>query len=673
MTETTPTRLAVLAVSALVLPFGGQPALGSVAATLGPWKIAGLEQRAHSPPRHVVATQGPTDPAHLYVVVTWDRSDAAATGYDVLRNGTVIGRVPVSDDPWNDFAFRDTSVHASARYNYAVRARFADGLTSRLSASTRVFVRSDSDVGSGRIFRVDSFGGGDLERAQAAVAAASQAGGGVVLFGPRTYSFDGALVVAADNVVLRGAGSAKTVIQPSFEGAFEACGRAARLIVFRGGRSSVKVKLAAPVRVGDRSVSVDSAAGLAPDQVIVFDQSHPERTPATLHSEGVTEDPGSGNDLRYPWDANEIVTIKGNIVTFRYPFSQPFSTTVGLRWIRRGLDDGIELMTLQGRSADEQGYYQLLSLENVAHFTAADVQGRWANRSYIQIKGYDVRVVGFKGPYGGPRSYDVRACKYKITIVRAANVVVVGADMGVPTDDRNQSFVTIQKAQRIVVRDSRFYGSRTYALDEHGLGSRDLVFENNLIAVGPRAKFAGVLLGNNKWGFSGPVIVRNNTFVGNSRDLQLQENSYGVRFLDNLSRGSQLRSVDGYGWAAPGTSPGLFGSLRLTIVGNKVLSAAGAGIVLGYSASPWYPYPGVRDVVIARNELNTRGPAIQLGGDRTTTSRIQVFGNAGTKLYVKPPLVAGDYWAGNPDRLAFGRPSAASWSSPLFAWEAYDR
>src|SRR5207248_121187 len=133
---------------------------------------------------------------------------------------------------------------------------------------------------------------------------------------------------------------------------------------------------------------------------------------------------------------------------------QPFTSAAHVRRIRRGLGDGIELMTLQGRSPDEQGYYQLLDVANVAHFTVADVRARWANRNYLEIRGYDVRVVGFEGPYGGPRSYDVGACKYKITIFRAADVVIVGADMGVPTDDRNQSFVTIQKAQRIVVRSS---------------------------------------------------------------------------------------------------------------------------------------------------------------------------------------------------------------------------
>jgi hypothetical protein len=658
-------RVAAAAVSALLIAC----CTASAAAGAGERAV----QRAHLAPRHVLATQGPTDPAELYVLVTWDRSDPSATGYEVLRNGAVVARVRVTGDPWRDFAFKDTKVHPSAHYDYAVRARFAGGSPSALSAPVQVVVRSDGTVGSGEVFRVDSYEGSDLDRARAAVAAAGQAGGGVVLFGARTYTFDASLLVSADNVVLRGAGSAATFIQPSFRGAPEGCGRASNLIVFRGQRRSLDVRLAAPINIGVRSVSVASTAGLAVGQVIIFDQSNSERSPATLHAQGVVEDPGSGRDLRYPWDENEIVAISGRTVTFKYPFSQPFTTATRWQEVGSGFGDGIERLTLQGRSAEEQTYYQLLELDNVAHFTVAAVQGRWANRNYIQINGYDVRVVDFDGPYGGPRSYDVGSCKYKLTIFRAANVVVVGADMGLPRDDRNQSFVTIQKAQRILVRDSRFYGSRTYAIGEHGLGSRHLVFENNFISVGPNAKFAGILLGNNAWGFSGPVVVRNNSFLGNSRDLQLQENSYGVRFVDNLSRGSRLRVVDGYGWAAPGTPPALYGSLRLTVSGNKVVGAAGAGIVLGYPASPWYPYPGVRDVVIARNKLETRGPAIQLGGGPATTSRIQVFGNTGTKRYVKPSLVAGDYWAGNPDRLAFGAPSRAGWSKAFFAWETFDR
>ncbi len=75
---------------------------------------------------------------------------------------------------------------------------------------------------------VDSFSGTDRQRVQAAVNAAVSAGGGVVLFGARTYALDAAVeVTAADNVVLRGAGMDRTFVQPSFAGESVTCGSGA--------------------------------------------------------------------------------------------------------------------------------------------------------------------------------------------------------------------------------------------------------------------------------------------------------------------------------------------------------------------------------------------------------------------------------------------------------------
>jgi hypothetical protein len=144
--------------------------------------------------------------------------------------------------------------------------------------------------------------------------------------------------------------------------------------------------------------------------------------------------------------------------------------------------------------------------------------------------------------------------------------------------------VTIQNAGRVLVRDYVFLDSRTYRLDEHGGGSRG---------------------------------------------------------------GNTYRIVDGYGWAGPHTPPDLYGSLRMTVARNRVESAAGDGIVLGYRGSPWFPFAGVKDVHIVDNAIDVRGPRVVLGGVRDETHRVTV--SDGRTKQAAPP-----------------------WSVPAFAWEGYD-
>jgi hypothetical protein len=606
--------------------------------------VASAAEVGPTPPWHVVATQGST--ARPYVLVTWNLSDASARSYRIMRNGKRIATVRVAGDRWNDLRYRDDHVKPSTTYRYAVRAVRADGEAGPVSRPSTVEVLGTTDFGSGRVFDVDAFPGTDLERARAAVAAARAAGGGVVRFGARTYTFDNYLLLSAtDNIVLRGAGHSRTFIQPSFTGMAEACGLAASLIVVRSRRATLPISSQEPIEVGERSVRVDSTASLSVGRVVVFDQSQLQRGPMTHAANGVIQDPGRGADHRYPWDANEIVGIDGATVTFKYPFSQTFTTEVGWHVIERGYGNRIERLTLQGRGYEERSHYQLLTLDHVADFTLADVRMRWANRNYVQVNGFDVKIVGFRGPYGGAKSYDLASCKYKITIFRAANVSIVGSIFGSPKHNKNQSYVTVQKAQRIMVRQSRFYGTRTYALNEHGGGSRDLIFENNLIAAGAKAHYGGILLGNNAWGFGGPTIIRNSLFIRNRRDLYIQENSYEVRFLQNTSRRNTYRLIDAYGWAGPNTPPQYYGSLRLTIRGNEATRGSGDGVVLGEPASPWFPYLGVRDVIVLGNRLGVGG------------ARLRVLGT--------------------PERVVLDARSVAAterppWSQPFLGWEEFD-
>ncbi len=146
----------------------------------------------------------------------------------------------------------------------------------------------------------------------------------------------------------------------------------------------------------------------------------------------------------------------------------------------------------------------------------------------------------------------------------------------------------------------------------------------------------------------------------------MQENGYEIRILDNTMRGTIDRVVTGYGWGAPFTAPALHGSLRWTISGNRIEGAKKDGIVLGEATSPWYPYGGVKDLVITGNHLDVPGTAIHLAGTSTTTNRLQVSNNTGTNRYLKPPLTTGSLWTGNADNITYGSPTAVPWTQPYF-------
>lgn len=617
-------------------------------------------------------------------MVTWDRNDPTATGFDVFRNGVQVASTTVAGDPWDDFDYTDTAVSAGRAYSYQVRARYPDGTASALSAASRVTIRSTSGVGSGRVFDVDSYSGSDVERARSAVSAAKSAGGGVVLFGPRTYVFSGALDVgSANNVVLRGAGLDRTFIQPGFAGAGSAGGGAPSMIRFGGSHVGAANRLTAPINVGDRTASFDSVGGLAPGQVLIFDQKYSQAEPTRFDQNNIVQDPGTGRDDRYRWDANEIVSVSGSTVTFKYPFSQSFTTAVRPRRASSGFGNGIERLTVQGRSAGDTTYYRLVSLRSQSRFVVGDVRGRWANQNYFSVGGtYDVRFVRFHGPHGGAVNYTRGITKYKLAIGRAANFTFIGGVMGEPTHDQNKSFITTQWAQRSLVRNSQFFGSRNYSFNEHGGGSRHYIFENNYIKGTPNTYYGVAYLGNSTWGFAGAGILRNNVADGGPRFLHLEENSYEVRVLDNVVRNlvpsptsqgtTSARFIYGEGWRGPDTHPHFYGSLRLTVARNRVTNVSGDGVDLGRAGSNFFPYLGVRDVVIKDNSFSVSGAAIRLQGDSSATRRFQVSGNSGTNRYVKPALGSTDHWAGNADGVTQGIAKTVPWTSESFDWSRYD-
>jgi hypothetical protein len=619
------------------------------------------------PPNHVIAVQGPTDPAFAYALVSWDRSDPSATGYEVLRDGAVIARLAVDGDAWDDTCFQDLRPPAGT-HAYAVRA-VAGEVGGEPSPAFTLRVRGDADFGA--VYDVDSFAGADdSARIAAALAAAEAAGGGVVRFGPRTYRLREGIVVTGDDIVLRGAGPDRTFLQPTYAGVGgdSACSGTERIVDLRGTTTELGALLAAPIARGDRTATVTSAAGLAVGQIVLLDESHDELEPSEFEALGVPQDPGTGNDLRYAYESNEIVALDGTTVTFKLPFSYPFSVAAPWRRYERGLRDGVELLTIQGRSEDEQTWYDGLTLRGADAFAAA-VQVRWTNRRLAELSGHAVRLVGFHGPYGGPRGAEDGSCRYKVQIYKSTNALVVGAVLGHSEHDVNRSLITIQQTVRTVVRNSLFQRSRSYGVNEHGEGSPHLLIENNRFVCGASSPYA-IDFGNTTWGFSGPAIVRNNSFEGHQRDLQIAENSYEIRVLDNVARGNSLVFLRAYAWAGPDTDPTLHGSMRMTVARNVV--SGSMGMYLG-PPDGFYPYTGMRDMVIRDNVFDVAEEAIHFFGDSTQTNRIQVSGNGGTAEYDKPELVAGDYWADNGDGESFGAPTDVPWTAETFAWEAYDR
>jgi len=333
-----------------------------------------------------------------------------------------------------------------------------------------------------------------------------------------------------------------------------------------------------------------------------------------------------------------------------------------------GLHDRIEMMTVQGRGADERTYYDALTLFG-ADGAIAEVRVRWMNRRAAEMSGYDLRLVEFQMTEGGPNGVD-GICRYKVQFWRATHGLVVASTFGAPALETNQSMVTIQQAVRIVVRSSSFYYSRTYGVNEHGEGSPGLVIENNYFSVGAYDGACAVVLGNTTWGFSGPIIIRNNTFENNRADLNVSQNSYEARILDNISRGGQVWFVRAQGWAGPMTSEDLHGSMRMTIARNRVESGT-YGLLLGRDDGI-YPYAGIKDLIVRENLLQVTEEAILLDGSSSETNRFQVSGNSGSALYTLPELVEGDYWSGNADSVTYGGPTDVPWSAESFDWEACD-
>lgn len=611
------------------------------------------EQTVAGPaPRSVVAAQGPVEESARYVSVTWSHVDLdlqpdlprRTSGYDIERDGRIVGSTEVDEEPWDDLAFRDREVPLGV-VSYRVRARFDDG-PGPWSEPTRIEVLGSDDFGP--VFAVDDQSGSDLQRAQAAVDAAEEAGGGVVLFGPRTYEFDDALLIFGNGILLRGAGTDETVLRAAFPGGEDSCGQVAPLLLFRGDTEELGVSVRDTADRGDTTLRLDGRPRVEVGDLVEVDGVTGQMGIRQFESLGIAVDPSTGRDERYPFDAGVVQAVDGDSISFEEPLSPIVTEGSSLYRYTEGWNNGVELLTVDGPGPDETSYHRLIDARSQVDFRVSEVTARWANRNVLDVSGHGITIVGLTATEVGAAGYQPEPCKYKVGIGPATDVVVVDSELGAIDNDENMSLLTTQFVYRAVIRNSILGRSRTYGFNEHGGGSRDLVVENNWIGAGPSG-WSGILLGNDTWGFSGETAIRNNRFVDNVIDVLMVENPYGVVIVGNRSENCGQTCVSWSGWGeardggAPAIAdPGDYGSARLAIVANRFAGAN--GIDLGADESNGFPWLGIRDAVVADNVVDAAdGSALTIRGDATSSGRLWVTGNTlagGTNVSEPGP----DWW-----------------------------
>jgi hypothetical protein len=637
-------------------------------------------------PVGLVAVQGPIEDSARYVSVTWSHVDLAlspdeparAVGYDVERDGEMIGSTTVDDEPWDDMAYRDDAV-SPGTVTYRVRARFAEG-AGPWSEPVTTEVRTTADVGP--VFAVDDYQGSDLERAQQAVDEAEEAGGGVVVFGPGTYELSDSLLISGNGVLLRGAGTDQTVIRPAFAGGDESCGAVPPLLLFKGDWEELGVAMAETAQRGDTTLILDRPAPLEVGDFVEVDGVEGQFGIDKYGSKGIAQDPSTGRDERYPFDAGIVTAVEGNTITLDHGLSPIITEGSELFRYPEGNGNGVELLTVEGGGPDDTSYYRLIDVTSQIDFRLADVTARWPNRNAIDASGHDITVVNLTAIEGGAAGYQPEPCKYKLGFGPTTDVIVVDSEIGSPDSDENMSLITMQFAYRAMVRNTVLGQSRTYAVNEHGGGSRDLVVENNWIRAGPSG-WSGILLGNDTWGFGGETAIRNNQFLDNVVDVLMVENAYGVVVAGNRSQGCRQACVTWSGWGgvhggeAAVADPADYGSARLAVIGNHLVSSA-AGLDLGINESSGFPWTGIRDVWVADNAVEAAdgSAAVVIRGDAETSGRVWITGNrfAGPLTLPQP---GSDWWlwdntdaGGSSDSLPeTGSEAEPPWISLYQPWE----
>jgi len=598
-----------------------------------------------------VAVQGPVDPANLYVVVTWDRADYRTTGWRVYKDNILTDEIDDAGGPddWSKRYYKDVSVTALATHRYEITPLYGTlegprspvaAVTIRRSPPSKV-VDVTAQAGATLRDKVDA------AKAAAIALAPTFLEPAVLFFGSGTHTLatadtaGGTFTDSANNIIVRGAGKTATIIRAGFAGS--ASEASIDNVLFKWGGSTTAlggVNPTAAVVRGDRTVTLNDVTAFSVGSIIALNQ--------------ITGDTTSADDFENynAWDCNEVTAVNGKTITVKFPWAKPFTTAATvLKLTLSGC--GIEHCTFEGESSTVQTYYTLLQAEHTVGFHMAEVRGRWCNRNVLYMRGYNPQIVGCTFTQTDPKVLAGESLRYDITAGRGSGMVIVGCDFG-DLDRVGSSMVTTQVSHRQIVRHNRFYRSENYGWNEHGGGSHWNVFENNYVYM-PEATKGGIFFGNSSFFYSAHQIVRGNLFDNcDTAAVACQQNSYGLRIVDNWFRDCPDDLVNWYGSDFADMPAELHGAARSVVKRNSVddttAAKANRGLIFGYNGGS-DPYPGVKDLIIRDNELDVDADAIRLGGTSNESIGWRVSNNTGSADYTRPVQGSGTLWANNADYM----------------------
>jgi hypothetical protein len=552
----------------------------------------------------------------------------------------------------------------AGNHSYTVVASNAYG-DSAESEGYGIYVRQDSDYGA--VVSVGAPSGGDDTTAiQTAINTAEAAGGGIVEFQSGVYLVGSnnnatwvqgyhAITIDDDKVLLRGAGMGTTTLRA--RGGSTTNLSDVSMIRPYGLRTALTGTNGTAITMGTRAVTVTSTTGMAVGQAVALDPG--SAMWGTQEDPGVASfDPDHNDTLTY--DINEIESIVGTTVTFKYPISSYIQANAP--WFVIGNTSagcGIELMTLEGPTANNTTFRALLQPSRNRDFTAANVEFKNTNRACIEtFDCYRLSIVGCEFPRLGESAIGVSPASslYTLNLRDGVEVAILGCTFGVEGNgtDQTRSCITLNKTHRAIARHNTFHGSNTYAFNEHGEQSHHWRFENNLVAEMSVADYGGCNFGNEAFTFSSVGMVRNVRFSDVNRAVRSMDNSCEIRFWDLYVDGiTEAEAFLIYGSDFPATDPSNYGSLRMTFRRIQFIDADGIGISLGelHTSLGRFPYNGARDFIINECDFSgVTGVEVDLNG---TIARYEISDNVG--IADAGTDIDGDYW-----------------DEAEFDWEQYD-
>jgi hypothetical protein len=616
----------------------------------------------------------------------------AAAHYDA-RAVAPVPAVPPFDDTWNKCAFKDATV-STGRHLYQVRP-YVGAVTGGLSVGASIDVLGDAAYGTARQVAAPS-GGDDTAVLQAAIDTA-QAEGGIAVLQAGIYLFT-QLVMNGLRMVLRGQGKGVTFLRPIGGGGTGPGVNALSQITITGSQVTLAATLSQAVVPGTRTATFTNVNEFQAGSVLMFTAPAVGGTALAALARGDQIRPGEEYDEINRWEANEVVSIAGNVVTFKYPFSQPLPTTASVVRLaepavgnqQRG--QVFESFSIEGVSATDATFFIHFNGSGLVGTRWADVRARWANGGFVTLgRCESPTIVGCDEPDHGAVSG--QTVQYTLNLARVASARVIGNTFGTAGEMKVRSPVVTQRAPRTVVRHNVFHWPDNYACNEHGGGSRDWLFENNWFNLSTETEYAGVFCGNPDFANSGRGIIRNNRQDRGPILAYIREHGSGIRILDNIAYSLAKNSLSlaahlvvWGGWDSPHDQAANWGAAKLTARRNALFGSA-RGMWLGRRASAYFGdgttsnpdpagdgkgYLGVKDVVVSQNHLHTTSTRFNIEGTSTTSTRFQVHDNTGTVSDTKPSFSTGVFWNNNGDGQSFGAPTAVPWTEEAFAWEWYD-